>query len=75
MERYAAAHPGEKAALYSPLTVVRKQGGKLIAVPYHTAYASLLQARFAGVAARAAALSDDPAFAQFLHLRAARFIE
>jgi hypothetical protein len=62
-------HPDTKAEIYSPYTVVRKRGDELVGVPYHVAFRSLL-----GPAARdlraAAALSDDPAFAKFLRLRA-----
>ena len=33
-DAYLAAHPDEKAALTSPYTVVRRDGAKLVAVPY-----------------------------------------
>jgi len=69
VEQYVQQHPESKAEIYSPYTVVRWQGKELVGVPYHVAYRSLL-----GPAARdlraAAALSDDPAFARFLRLRA-----
>jgi len=69
IEQYVQQHPESKAEIYSPYTVVRWQGKDLVGVPYHVAYRSLL-----GPAARdlraAAALSDDPAFANFLRLRA-----
>src|SRR6202008_3648022 len=38
LDRYVAAHPGEKAALYDPFTVVRRKGAALEAIPYHVAY-------------------------------------
>src|SRR5579863_4920998 len=42
IEAYVQAHPGEKAAIYSPYTVLRWQGGKagtkLEAIPYHVEY-------------------------------------
>ena len=69
VEQYVQQHPESKAEIYSPYTVVRWQGKELVGMPYHVAYRSLL-----GPAARdlrgAAALSDDPAFAKFLRLRA-----
>ena len=69
LDRYVAAHPAEKAALYDPFTVVRRKGAALEAIPYHVAYKEWVDP--AANALRAAAgLSDDPAFAKFLRLRA-----
>ena len=69
LDRYVAAHPGEKAALYDPFTVVRRKGAALEAIPYHVAYKEWVDP--AANALRAAAdLSDDHAFAKFLRLRA-----
>jgi len=68
-DRYVAAHPDQKAALYDPFTVVRRKGAELEAIPYHVAYREWLDP--AAKALRdAAALSDDPAFAKFLRMRA-----
>ena len=68
-DRYVAAHPSEKAALYDPWTVVRRKGAALEAIPYHVAYKQWIDP--AAKALRDAAdLSDDPAFAKFLRLRA-----
>jgi hypothetical protein len=85
IEQYAAAHPESKAALYNPWTVVRSAPldlapalsqpvvsgtpQKLFTVPYHEAYAQLLKPMAADLKA-AAKLSDDPAFAHYLNLRA-----
>ena len=66
---YVAAHPEQKAALYSPYTMVRRKGDLLEAVPYHVAFAQFLKPMAADLR-EAAALSDDPAFANFLRLRA-----
>ncbi|HEX4003311.1 MAG TPA: hypothetical protein VHX36_11725 [Candidatus Acidoferrales bacterium] len=66
---YAAAHAEQKAALYSPYTMVRRNGNSLEAVPYHVAFAEFLKP-MAQDLREAAALSDDPAFANFLRLRA-----
>jgi len=68
-DRYVAAHPDQKAALYDPFTVVRRKGAELVAIPYHVEYRQWLE--LAAKALRdAAALSDDPAFAKFLRMRA-----
>ncbi|MGC2507086.1 MAG: hypothetical protein WA369_10525 [Candidatus Acidiferrales bacterium] len=66
---YVAAHPDQKAALYSPYRMVRSKGALLGAVPYHVAFAEFVKPMAADLR-EAAALSDDPAFANFLRLRA-----
>jgi hypothetical protein len=66
---YVTAHPNQKTALYSPYTMVRRKGDLLEAVPYHVAFAQFLKP-MAQDLRDAAALSDDPAFANFLRLRA-----
>jgi hypothetical protein len=69
IEAYVASHPEKKAQIYSPFTVIKRQGAQLIAVPYHIEYKPWL----AGAAAalrEAATLSPDKAFANFLRLRA-----
>jgi hypothetical protein len=69
IEAYVAKHPEKKTQIYSPYTVIKRQGGELVAVPYHVEYKPWL----AGAAAalrEAAALSPDKAFAGFLRLRA-----
>ncbi len=69
VEQYVKQHPEQKAAIYNQFTIVRWNERKLEAVPYHIAYLAFLEP--AAEALRAAAkLSDDPAFAKFLQLRA-----
>ena len=69
IEAYVAKHPEKKAQIYSPYTVIKRQGGELVAVPYHVEYKPWLTG--AGAALReAATLSPDKAFANFLRLRA-----
>src|SRR5882672_4961223 len=68
-DRYVAAHPDQKAALYDPWTVVRRMGAALEAIPYHVAYRQWLDPAVKALR-DAAALSEDPAFARFLRLRA-----
>jgi hypothetical protein len=69
LDRYVAAHQDQKAALYDPWTVIRRKADALEAIPYHVAFKQLIDP--AAQALRDAAdLSDDPAFAKFLRLRA-----
>jgi hypothetical protein len=69
IESYVAAHPETRRGIYDEHTVVESQGGRLVAVPYHIAYRRFLEPA-ARALREAAALSDDPAFAHFLRLRA-----
>jgi len=69
MEAYVREHPDQKAALYHPQTVVRREGTRLVAVPYHEAYRVWVEPA-ARALEEAAALSDDTRFANFLRLRA-----
>ena len=68
-DKYVAAHPEQKNALYDPFTVVRRKGSALEAIPYHIAYKEWVDPA-ANALREAAALSDDPAFAKFLRMRA-----
>jgi hypothetical protein len=68
-DKYVAAHPNQKAALYDPYTIVRRNGSTLEAVPYHVAFRRWMEPA-AKALREAAALSDDPAFAKFLNMRA-----
>jgi hypothetical protein len=69
IEHYVAQHPEQKAAIYGDFTVVRKKGDQLITIPYHVEFAQFLKPA-AKALNEAAALSQDPAFAKFLRLRA-----
>ena len=69
VEQYVKQHPEHKAAIYNQFTIVRWNEGKLEAVPYHIAFRSFLEPAASALQA-AAKLSDDPAFAKFLELRA-----
>jgi hypothetical protein len=69
IDAYVAAHPDRKAAIYNPLTVVKRSGRDLVTVPYHVEYKQWLEPA-AKALREAAALSDDKAFANFLRLRA-----
>jgi hypothetical protein len=69
IEQYVKDHPEKKAEIYSQTTIVRWQGDQLEGLPYHIAYRSFLEPAAKDLR-EAAALSDDPAFAGFLRLRA-----
>ena len=69
IEDYVAKHPEKKSAIYSPYTVIKRQGADLVTVPYHVEYAQWLKPAAAALR-EAAALSPDKAFASFLNLRA-----
>jgi hypothetical protein len=69
IEAYVKAHPAEKDAIYSPYTVLRLNGAKLEAIPYHVEYKNHLEPA-AKLLKEAADLSDDKDFAQFLRMRA-----
>jgi hypothetical protein len=69
IEQYVALHPDDKDAVYSPYTVVRREGKRLVGVPYHVEYRQALDA-MAKALRDAAALSSDRQFASFLFLRA-----
>src|SRR5215475_6202365 len=43
IEAYVAAHPDKNDQIYSPYTVIKRQGSELVAVPYHVAYAPWLK--------------------------------
>jgi hypothetical protein len=73
VEQYVASHAEDRAAIYSPYSVVKRQGARLIGVPYHQEYKALLEPMAAALR-EAAALSDDAAFARFLRLRAAALL-
>jgi hypothetical protein len=69
IEQYVKTHPEKKDEIYSSFTVVRWHGDQLEGLPYHIAYRPFLEPAANDLRA-AAALSDDPAFANFLRLRA-----
>ena len=69
IEQYVKAHPEKKDEIYSGTTMVRWHDGQLEGLPYHIVFRSFLEPAASDLR-EAAALSDDPAFANFLRLRA-----
>ena len=68
-DAYAAAHPDKKTLLFDAYTIVRRKGNDLVGTKYHDEYAQFITPAAAALK-KAAELSDDPAFAKFLRLRA-----
>ncbi len=71
-DRYLAGNPGEKAALTDPYTVVRRKGGRLVAVPYSVEYRQWLEPA-AKLLERAAGRTSNASLKRFLNLRAKAF--
>ncbi|MGA8311031.1 MAG: Zn-dependent hydrolase [Terriglobales bacterium] len=69
VEQYVKDHPEKRDEIYSSTTVVRWQADQLVGLPYHIAYRSFLEPAARDLR-EAAKLSTDPAFANFLRLRA-----
>ncbi|HUK33612.1 MAG TPA: hypothetical protein VLV86_06865, partial [Vicinamibacterales bacterium] len=72
IEAYVARNPARKPALYNPYSVVTRTGpgnADLSAEWYHSKFVEFLRPAAAALR-KAADLSDDPAFAGFLRLRA-----
>ena len=69
VDAYVAAHPDRKALIFDPYTMVRRTGADFTGVKYHDEFAVFIKPAAAALR-KAADLSDDPAFAKFLRLRA-----
>jgi hypothetical protein len=72
-EAWIAAHPGDREAFTSTVTVIRRDGDRLVAVPYSAAYRELLEPAAAKLRA-AAERTSNPSLARFLRLRADAFL-
>lgn len=72
LEAYIAAHPDQKDALLSPYTVVKRDGDRLVAVPYSVEYKEWLEPA-ARLLEQAAAITTNPSLKTFLTLRAQSF--
>ena len=71
-DAYLAKHPDEAKALTDPYTVVKRQGDKLVAVPYSQEYKQWLEPA-AQKLEQAAAITTNPSLKKFLTLRAKAF--
>ncbi|MEQ1929628.1 MAG: hypothetical protein ABL957_03730 [Parvularculaceae bacterium] len=73
-EAWIAAHPEDKDAFISPYTVIRREGEKLVAIPYSTAYREALEPAAAKLR-EAAAITTNESLKKFLTLRAESFLK
>ncbi len=71
-DAYLVAHPDQREALTSGYTVVRREGERLVAVPYSQAYAEWLEPA-AQLLERGAQRTSNASLRNFLNLRAAAF--
>jgi len=71
-EKWVAAHPADKAAFQGLFTVIRRDRGGLVAIPYSRAYQPAL-ARAADKLRQAAATTGNASLKKFLELRADAF--
>lgn len=73
LERWIAGHPADKDSFQGLFTVIRREGDRLVAVPYSNAYAQYL-----GPAAKklreAAEMTQNASLRHFLHKRADAFL-
>ncbi len=72
-EAWLELHPEDAEALRSLHTVVRRDGDRLVVVPYSEAYRALLETA-AGKLRAAAAATDNGSLTRFLELRAEAFL-
>lgn len=72
-ESWLKEHPGDTEALTSDLTVIRRKGDNLVAVPYSREYESLLIPASKKLE-EAAGLTENESFKKFLLLRAKAFL-
>ena len=69
LETYLEDHPDEREALLDPFAVVRRDGDRLVAVPYHVEYRKWIEPA-ASLLREAAAQAEHPALARVLASRA-----
>ncbi|MFL6844169.1 MAG: dipeptidyl-peptidase 3 family protein [Allosphingosinicella sp.] len=72
LDAYLVAHLDEKAALTDPYTVVKRDGDRLVAVPYSVEYRQWLEPA-AKLLEKAAARTSNASLKRFLTLRAQAF--
>ncbi len=71
-ERWVAQHPDDREAFISTTTVIRREGDRLVAVPYAREYAAWLEPA-ARLLRQAAEATDNASLKRFLTLRADAF--
>jgi hypothetical protein len=73
LDAYLPAHPEQRQALLSPYTVVKRQGDRLVAIPYSQEYRRWLVPA-AALLRKAAAATSNASLKRFLSLRADAFL-
>lgn len=73
LERYLVAHPEQKEELQGLLTIVRRDGTNLVAIPYAAFYRDFLEPA-AKKLRQAAALTTNASLKKFLNSRAEAFL-
>ncbi|RMG61046.1 MAG: peptidase [Calditrichaeota bacterium] len=68
-ENWIETHPEDKEAFLSPYTVIRREGDRLVAVPYHEAYKEFIDP-MAEKLRHAATLTDNESFRRYLLAKA-----
>lgn len=68
-EGYLATHPEQKGALLNPYTVVKREGDRLIAVPYHEEYRGFVESA-SRLLKEAVELTDNRSLKRYLASRA-----
>ncbi|MGD8869149.1 MAG: hypothetical protein PVI01_16125 [Gemmatimonadales bacterium] len=68
-QRWIESHPEDRESFLSPYTLIRREGEALVAIPYHRAYADLVEP-LAAALQRAADLAENESFARYLRLKA-----
>jgi hypothetical protein len=72
-ESFVKDHPDQEKAFESPVTVIRRKDGKLVAVPYSMEYRELLT-KAAGLLREAAESADNETVKTYLQKRADAFL-
>ncbi len=72
-ESFVKDHPGQEKAFESPVTVIRRKDGMLVAVPYSMEYRELL-IKAAGLLREAAESADNETVKTYLQKRADAFL-
>ena len=69
-EQSVAAHPDQKKAFASEFTIIEREKGQLVAVPYHQKYAEYID-DLVNLMIDAAEITKDPTLKKYLNQRAA----
>ena len=72
-EAWIQAHPEDEEAFTSNFTIIRREGDRLVAIPYSQAYREFLEPA-ARLLKEAAALAQNPSLKKYLNSRAEAFL-